>query len=74
MRAGQASGPHVSLVGSGDIDAGEIPTSAQVTDTYLLALARAHGGHLASFDRKLSAAAVKGEKSTLVFSPYGSFD
>ncbi len=40
-------------------------TSAQVTDTYLLALAKAHGGQLATFDRKLSIAAVKGGKSVL---------
>jgi toxin-antitoxin system PIN domain toxin len=55
----------VSLVGSGDIDAAKILILAQVTDTYLLALAKAHGGQLASFDRKLSAAAVKGGKSAL---------
>lgn len=59
----------VSLVGSGDIDAAKILTSAQVTDTYLLALAKAHSGHLASFDRKLSAAAVKGGKSALHMIP-----
>lgn len=55
----------MSLVGSGDIDAAKILTSAQVTDTYLLALAKAHGGQLASFDRKLSVAAVQGGKSVL---------
>jgi uncharacterized protein len=55
----------VSLVGSNDIDAARILTSAQVTDTYLLALAKAHGGQLASFDRKLSVATVKGGKSAL---------
>ncbi len=59
----------VSLVGSSDIDAAKILTSAQVTDTYLLALAKAHGGQLASFDRKLSAAAVKGGKSALHLIP-----
>ncbi len=59
----------VSLSGSGDIDAAKILTSAQVTDTYLLALAKAHGGQLASFDRKLSAAAVKSGKSTLHLIP-----
>ncbi|CAH1662515.1 TA system VapC family ribonuclease toxin [Chelatococcus asaccharovorans] len=55
----------ISLVGSADIDAAKILTSAQVTDTYLLALAKAHGGQLATFDRKLSAVAVKGGKSSL---------
>lgn len=55
----------VSLVGSDDIDAGKILTSAQVTDTYLLALAKTHGGQLATFDRMLSVAAVKDGKSVL---------
>jgi uncharacterized protein len=59
----------VSLVGCGDIDAAKILTSAQVTDTYLLALAKAHGGQLASFDRKLTTAAVKGGKSALHLIP-----
>ena len=48
----------VSLVGSDDIAPTKILTSGQVTDTYLLALAKAHGAQLATFDRKLSAAAV----------------
>lgn len=56
---------HISLVGNEDIDAAKILTAAQVTDTYLLALAKAHGGELATFDRKLSAAAVKRGKSAL---------
>ncbi|MBB3933706.1 hypothetical protein GGR25_004784 [Kaistia hirudinis] len=55
----------ISLVGSADIDAAKILTAAQVTDTYLLALAKAHGGQLATFDRKLSVVAVKGGKSAL---------
>ena len=59
----------VSLVGCGDIDAAKILTSPQVTDTYLLALAKAHGGQLARFDRKLSAAAVKSGKSALHLIP-----
>ena len=32
--------------------------SAQVTDSYLLALASAHGGKLATFDRRLVTSAV----------------
>lgn len=55
----------LSLAGSTDIDPAKILTSLQVTDTYLLALAKAHGGQLATFDRKLSVAAVKGGKSSL---------
>jgi toxin-antitoxin system PIN domain toxin len=61
----------ISLVGSGDIDAGKILTSAQVTDSYLLALAKARDGKLATFDRKLSTAAVKGGKSILLLIPSG---
>lgn len=39
--------------------------SAQVTDTYLLALARAHGGRLATFDRHLVTNAVVGGAQAL---------
>ena len=39
--------------------------SAQVTDTYLLALARANGGRLATFDRHLVTNAVVGGAKTL---------
>lgn len=56
----------IGLVGSGDVDPTKILTSTQVTDTYLLALAKAHGGRLATFDRKLSTAAVKDGKSALL--------
>ena len=40
------------------LDATRLLTSGQVTDTYLLALARAHGGKLATFDRRLATEAV----------------
>ncbi|WP_294536746.1 TA system VapC family ribonuclease toxin [uncultured Rhodoblastus sp.] len=55
----------LSLVDSADVDAARILTSAQVTDTYLLALAKAHRGRLATFDRKLSTAAVHDGKASL---------
>jgi toxin-antitoxin system PIN domain toxin len=55
----------VSLVGDAAVDATKILTSAQVTDTYLLALAKAHGGQLATFDRKLTTAGVKQGKAAL---------
>ncbi|OHV82489.1 TA system VapC family ribonuclease toxin [Ensifer sp. LCM 4579] len=55
----------VSLVGSGNVASAKILTSAQVTDTYLLALAKVHGGQLATFDRKLSTAAVSKGNSAL---------
>lgn len=43
----------------------KLTTSAQITDTYLLALAVHNGGALATFDRKLSIAAVSGGASAL---------
>ncbi|MGI6854073.1 TA system VapC family ribonuclease toxin [Mesorhizobium sp. 1B3] len=55
----------VSLVDADNVDPAKVLTSAQVTDTYLLALAKARGGRLATFDRRLSTEAVKGGKSTL---------
>lgn len=55
----------ISLVGSEHVDPGQILTSGQVTDSYLLALAVAHGGRLATFDRRLSVKAVKGGKAAL---------
>lgn len=55
----------VSLIGSGEIDPARILSHGQVTDTYLLALARAHDGRLATFDRKLSTAAEGNGKSFL---------
>ena len=55
----------VSLVGAGDINPRKILTAGQVTDTYLLALAKAQGGQLATFDRKLSTAAVNGGNPSL---------
>lgn len=55
----------VSLVDASHVDAAQVLTSAQVTDTYLLALAVAHGGKLATFDRRLSVKAVKGGKAAI---------
>ena len=49
----------LSLVASDRIDATAIETPGQVTDTYLLALAVSKGGRLATFDRRLSARAVR---------------
>lgn len=47
------------------VDTSRLLTSAQVTDTYLLALAQANGGRLASFDRRLVVDAVKGGAAAL---------
>ena len=55
----------LSLINSAHIVLDQIRTAAQVTDTYLLALAVAHGGQLATFDRKLSPTAVRGGKAAL---------
>jgi uncharacterized protein len=55
----------LSLVGSEFVDTSRILTSAQVTDTYLLALARSRKAKLATFDRRLSSAAVAEGASVL---------
>lgn len=55
----------ISLTGAEHVDPARILTSGQVTDSYLLALAVAHRGRLATFDRRLSASAVKGGKAAL---------
>lgn len=55
----------ISLVGAAHVEVRQILTSAQVTDSYLLALAVAHDGRLATFDRRLSTKAVKGGKAAL---------
>ncbi len=47
------------------IDTSRLLNSAQVTDTYLLALAQAHGGQLATFDRRLVVDAVRGGAQAL---------
>lgn len=50
----------VNLFGDDGLDTSEIRTPAQVTDSYLLALAASREGKLATFDRKLSVRAVRG--------------
>jgi|TARA_Y100000815_G_scaffold30282_5_gene25317 uncharacterized protein len=55
----------ISLLGDERIDPSQLLTSAQVTDTYLLALAVAHEGKLATFDRRLSPKAVTASKAAL---------
>ena len=56
----------VSLLDSRYVDSSRLTTSSQVTDTYLLALARVHGGRLATFDRHLVTSAVFGGAESLV--------
>ncbi len=56
----------LSLINSRHVDTSKLLTSRQITDTYLLALAVAHGGKLATLDRRLSTAAVKGGAEALL--------
>ncbi|MGA7522667.1 MAG: TA system VapC family ribonuclease toxin [Acidobacteriaceae bacterium] len=55
----------VSLFGSPDVDVDRILAPAQITDSYLLALASAHGGKLASFDRRLITDPVRNGSTAL---------
>jgi uncharacterized protein len=54
-----------SLLDAKKVDATRLLSSGQVTDSHLLALARAHGGRLASFDRRLVVDAVRGGSEAL---------
>jgi len=55
----------ISLLDRRHVAAEQVLAAGQVTDTYLLALAVAHGGQLASLDRRLSVSAVLGGKNGL---------
>ena len=55
----------ISLMDARYIDPSRLLSSAQVTDSYLLALACAHDGQLATLDRKLVAGAVSGGSKAL---------
>ncbi len=59
----------ISLLDPVRIDTGHLLDTAQITDTYLLALAQAHGGQLATFDRRLVTAAVRDGAGTLCLLP-----
>lgn len=49
----------ISLLDDDKLDSTRLLTSGQVTDSYLLALACAQGGQLATFDRRLVTDAVR---------------
>jgi uncharacterized protein len=49
----------ISMLDEERIDLSRLLTPGQVTDSYLLALAIAHGGQLATFDRRLITSAVR---------------
>jgi len=55
----------ISLLERQRIDLNRMLNSSQVTDSYLLALAVAHGGQLATLDRRLIPAAVIDGKHSL---------
>ena len=55
-----------SLTDPKRVDATRIHLPARITDSYLLALAVANGGRLATLDRKLSPAAVPGGRAALL--------
>lgn len=56
----------VSLLHPGVCDIGRLTTAGQVTDTYLLALAVANSGRLATFDKRLAAGAVPGGEAAIL--------
>jgi uncharacterized protein len=53
----------ISLLDREKISADRLLNSSQVTDSYLVALAIAHGGQLATFDRRVISDAVRGGAS-----------
>jgi toxin-antitoxin system PIN domain toxin len=55
----------LSLVGCDLVDVEQMTTPGQVTDTYLLALAVANRGQLATFERRLSTKAVRRGRAAL---------
>lgn len=55
----------ISLADTEQVDTARLASHAQVTDTYLLALAKAHGGRLASLDARLDTRAVAGGERVL---------
>jgi toxin-antitoxin system PIN domain toxin len=55
----------ISLVAARHVEASKLLSPGRITDTYLLALAVYRGGMLATFDRRLSAAAVVGGPEAL---------
>jgi uncharacterized protein len=55
----------ITLLNSERVDSRRLLDSAQVTDSYLLALATSHGGKLATFDQRLVTDAVGNGSQTL---------
>ena len=59
----------LSLLDPTLIDAAALISNAQLTDSYLLALAAKHNASLATFDRRLVTAAVRSEKKSVYLIP-----
>lgn len=59
----------VSLLTDVRLDTIDLRHSTQITDVYLLALARSHGGRLATFDRRLKSDIVEGGDDALLLIP-----
>lgn len=55
----------ISLLDGARVDISRLLSAGQVTDSYLLALARAHGGKLATLDHRLVISAVVGGTESL---------
>lgn len=55
----------ISLIDNRKLDVARLLSPAQITDSYLLALAHAHGEQLATFDRRLITDAVRGGRRSL---------
>jgi uncharacterized protein len=55
----------ITLLDAERVSSHRLLDSSQVTDTYLLALARAHGGKLVTFDQRLVAVAAVGGAQAL---------
>lgn len=55
----------ISIADAAVFDPGQFSSHSRITDSYLLALAKAHGGKLATLDRRLTADAVFGGVAAL---------
>lgn len=59
----------ISLLDAATVDAAALITSSEVTDTYLLALARHNDSRLATFDRRMATSAVTGGEGLALMVP-----
>jgi len=59
----------ISILDQTKVDISRLSTTGQITDSYLLALAIAHGGQLATFDRRLIPDAVQNGAQGLYLIP-----